>query len=146
MQASNFGTVLEGIREAKQGNTLRGLKLLTDSVADPRLPEARAWQGYCLAREKNAFRQGINLCYEARESHPENSDIYLALGRIYLLTGRRAAAVKALQLGLKLNNNPDIDRLLKSIGMRKPPVFRFLHRDSIANITSGRLFYRIGLR
>jgi tetratricopeptide (TPR) repeat protein len=146
MQISNFGTVMEGIKEAKRGNTSLGLQLLTDSVANARLPEAKAWQGYCLAIEKNNFQHGISLCHEARQLQPKNSEIYLALGRIYLLAERRAEAVKALLHGLKLDHNREIDRLLESIGMRKPTLFRFLSRNNKINIVSGRLFSRIGLR
>lgn len=146
MQASNYGMVFKGIEEAKQGNTLLGLRIFSESAADPRLPQAKAWHGYCLAREKNAFRHAIALCHEARQLQPENAEIYLALGRIYLLAGRRITAVKTLQQGLKLGNNRDIDRLLASIGVRKPPVFRLLDRDSRINIVLGRLFSSIGLR
>jgi tetratricopeptide (TPR) repeat protein len=146
MLVSNFGTVMEGIKEAKRGNTLLGLQLLAGSVADSHLPEARAWHGYCLAMEKNDYKQGIHLCNEAILLQPKNAEIYLALSRIYLLAGRRLAAVKTLRHGLTFDNSRDIDRLLKSIGIRKPPVFRFLKRNSKTNIISGQLFTKIGLR
>lgn len=142
----SINQILEGIEEARRGNTLIGLQLLKSSVRVPNMPEAMAWHGYCLARERKDFRNGISLCNEAKQKDPRSSDIRLALGRTYLLAGIRSSAVKTLQIGLKLDNNLEISRLLNSIGIRKPPVFRFLDRDSRFNVTSGRLFSRIGLR
>ncbi len=146
MTILNFKQILEGIKETKQGNTLRGLKLLSSSVNVSSFPEAKAWYGYCLARENNKFRQGISLCNEARQKDPCSSDICLALGRIYLLAGIRKSAVSALQIGLRLDDNPEISRLLNSIGTRKPPVFRFLDRNSKVNVASGRLLSKVGIR
>ncbi len=146
MTISNFKQILEGIKETKLGNTLRGLQLLNSSVNGSSFPEAKAWYGYCLARENNKFRQGISLCNEARQNDPGSSDICLALGRIYLLAGSRKSAVSALQTGLTLDNNPEIYRLLNGIGIRKPPVFSFLERNSKVNAYSGRLLSRVGIR
>ena len=146
MTTYNIKQIQEGIEAARQGNTLRGLQLLKDSVGIAHLPEAKAGHGYCLAREKNAFKHGISLCQEARQNNPGSSDIYLALGRIYLLAGLRASAVKTLQQGLKLDKNQEIARLINSIGIRKPPVFSFLQRKNRVNVASGRLLSKIGLR
>jgi tetratricopeptide (TPR) repeat protein len=137
---------LDGIEEAKRGNTLVAMQLLRDNLESTSLPEAKAWYGYCLARENRDFRQAISLCNQARQKKPDSSDICLALGRIYLLAGLRHSAVKALQTGLNLDNNQETRKLLNSIGVRKPPVFRFLNRDSKINVASGRLFSKIGLR
>lgn len=146
MNIARRGGALEGIAEAKNGNTLLGLQIFTGAARSTQSPEARAWHGYCLAKEKNAFFQGISLCYEALQTKPGSSDIYLALGRIYLLTGHRASAVKTLQKGLQLDNNREISKLINGIGNRKPPVFRFLNRNSLVNIVSGRLMSKFGLR
>jgi len=146
MSTGNIEQALNGIEEAKRGNTNLGLQLLKDAVAIHDLPEAKAWHGYCLARENNNFKLGISQCKEARQKRPRSSEIYLALGRTYLLAGLRASAIRTLQQGLKLDNNQEIYRLLASIGIRKPPVFRFLDRKNRFNVISGRLLQRIGLR
>ena len=146
MTTDDISQALEGIAEAKRGNTFLGFQLLKSSIDMPHLPEAKAWYGYCLANEKNDFRHGIALCNEARQAKPRSSDIYLALGRLYLLAKRRSSAVKTLQQGLTLDNNQEISRLLNGIGIRKPPVFRFLDRNNKFNVTSGRRLSKIGLR
>jgi tetratricopeptide (TPR) repeat protein len=137
---------LEGISEAKRGNTMLGLKLLSGSKNPFRLPKVKAWHGYCLAREKKDFRNGISLCEEALLKEPNNSDIYLALGRIYLFAGLRGPAIKTLQEGLRIDHNKEIYRLLSSVGMRKSPAFSFLGRENRLNIVTGRLLSWVGFR
>ena len=146
METSNIGLGLKGIAEAKSGNTPLGLRILTKTANSNQLPEVKAWYGYCLAREKNKFVRGISLCNEARQEDPGNSDICLALGRIYLLAGLRASAVKVLKYGLSLEKNREISELLKCVGIRKTPVLRFLNRNNKVNIALGSLFARMDLR
>jgi hypothetical protein len=115
MQVSNIETVSEDIREAKLGDTLLGLQLLKASIASARIPGAKVGHGHCLATEEKTFGEGITLCNEAIQLQPENSEIYLALGHIYLLAGRRIAAVNVLRRGLHFDNSGKIDRLLSRV-------------------------------
>lgn len=115
MLVSNFETVSKGIEEVQRGNTLLGLQLLTGSVSDSRVLEDKIRHGYCHATQEKNFREGITLCNEAILLQPKSSEIYLALGHIYLLAGRRIAAVKALRRGLPFDNNGQIDRLLSRV-------------------------------
>jgi tetratricopeptide (TPR) repeat protein len=146
MAVANTEYYKEGIREAKRGNTELGLRLLKNALEPDALPEARAWYGYCLVIEEKNFMRGITLGNEARQAKPKSSEICLALGRIYLLANLRELAVRTLQNGLRLDNNQEIYRLLNSIGIRKQPVFKFLHRSSKVNVASGRLLTRFGFR
>lgn len=134
------------IAEIKRGNTPVGLQLLKSAVDHPSRSKAQAWYGYCLAREKNEYSNGIALCKEALKTNPRESEIYLALGRIYLLLDRREQAIEALKQGIKMDYSPDSERLLESIGVRLRPVFPFLKRRNLLNVTSGRLLSKIGLR
>lgn len=146
MEKNSLEQMLEGVDAAKRGNTQLALKLLRKVDGADYLPEAKAWFGYCLAHERSDFRKGLFLCNQARQSKPGSSDIHLALGRIYLLAGRKKSAVAALRAGWRLDKNREIFKLLDSIGIRKPPVFGFLGRNSMFNVSSGRLFSWIGLR
>lgn len=146
METSNIRLVLKGIAETKSGNTPLGLRIFTNTANSLQRPEVKAWYGYCLARENKDFTRGVSLCKEARQEAPESSDICLALGRIYLLAGLRAPAIKVLKHGLTLEKNPEISGLLKCIGIRKAPVFRCLDRNSRINIALGSLLSRMDLR
>ncbi len=139
-------TALLGIEEARMGNTTKGGLLLEEAMKVTSDPLMQAWYAYCLAREGRNFSRSLQLCVQALRENPENSDIYLALGRIYLVGQRRALAISALEKGLRQEDNPEIRSLLKSIGVRKRPVLPFLQRNNPVNVTSGRLLARWGLR
>ncbi len=138
--------ILSCIAEVKRGNTPLGLQLLKSAVVHPNQPKAHAWYGYCLAREKDEFSKGIALCKEALDINPREAEIYLALGRIFLLLNRREMAIGALKQGVKMDHSQDIGRLLEVLGIRHQPVFPFLKRRNLMNVTSGRLLSKIGLR
>lgn len=138
--------VREGLAEARKGNTLYARIHLEDALKQTRNPEVLAWYGYCLARDKKAFGQAMSLCKEALEAAPDNSDLYLALGRIYLLAGRKRTAISIFNKGLKMGRNDAIVNQLHRIGLRKAPVLPFLQRDNLLNIYLGLVLSRCKLR
>lgn len=138
--------IREGVTEARKGNTLLARMHLEEAVKKTRNPEVLAWYGYCLARDKKLFGQAIGLCKEALEATPDNSDIYLAAGKIYLLAGRKRSALVAFNKGLKMGRNEAIMKQLHLIGVRKNPVLPFLERDNTLNVYLGLLLSKIKLR
>jgi len=137
------GQILSCIEEVKRGNSPQGLQILKYALDHPK---AKAWYGYCLAREKKEYGIGIALCNEALNTDPRDGEIYLALGRIFLLLNRREKAISVLEQGMKMNNFQGIARLLKVLGVRQRPVFPFLNRRNPLNVTSGLLFSKMGVR
>jgi hypothetical protein len=146
MTVCNVEQIVDGIAEAKRGNTRLGIQLLQDVVETVNLPEAKAWLGYCFAKENNEIIYGIKLCKEILTNNPRSTDVHLALARIYLLADRRLQAINTLEQGLKLAHSQEIHSLLTSIGVRKTPVLRFLCRSNRVNVTSGRFLTWMGLR
>lgn len=138
--------VREGVAEARKGNTLLARMHLEAAVKKTRNPEVLAWYGYCLARDKKLFGQAISLCKEALEATPDNSDLYLAAGKIYLLAGRKRSAIAAFSKGLKMGRNEAIMKQLQLIGVRKDPVLPFLERDNALNVYLGLLLSKIKIR
>lgn len=136
----------EGVREAKNGNTVVALLALEKAVAQERTPEGCAWLGYCLAAERRAFGKATKLCREALEAQPRNPELYLALGKVYLAAGRKAQALHVLRKGLKMGRNKEIIELLQSLGLRKEPVFSFLSRENPVNVYAGLMLHRLNLR
>lgn len=136
----------QGISEARKGNTLLARVHLEEAMKSTRNPQVLAWYGYCLAKDKKAYGQAIELCKEALQAAPDNSDIYLATGRIYLLAKRKRSAISAFNRGLKMGRNEAIVRQLHMIGLRKAPVFPFLERDSSINVYVGILLSKLGMR
>lgn len=138
--------IREGVSEARKGNTLLARMHLEAAVKRTRNPHVLAWYGYCLAKDKRSYGQAITLCKEALESAQNDSDIYLAIGKIYLLAGRKRTAISAFNKGLKMGRNAAIVRHLQQIGLRKKPVFSFLERDNSVNVYLGILLARLKLR
>ncbi|HEX9777980.1 MAG TPA: tetratricopeptide repeat protein [Geopsychrobacteraceae bacterium] len=138
--------IREGVTEARKGNTLLARIHLQAALKKTRKPEVLAWYGYCLAKDKKSFGQAVTLCKEALQSAQNNSDIYLAIGKIYLLAGRKRTAISAFNKGLKMGRNEAIVQQLQHIGLRKTPVLSFLERDNSVNVYLGMLLSRLKLR
>jgi tetratricopeptide (TPR) repeat protein len=109
-------------------------------------PECLSALGFCLAKVKGDFAGGVARCREALRLEPDNPFHLLQLGRVHLLAGRRADAIKAWRQGLRHGKNRPILRELERLGVRKVPVVRFLRRENPVNICLGKLLTRLGLR
>lgn len=147
MTNSDFvASINEAIQAADRGNTLVALLQLEDAAADSSSPLLNSYLGYCLARERRQFKQGVALCREALQREPGNSAHFLNLGRIYVEAGQKAHAIKAFRQGLKLGRNPRIVRELERLGSRKPPFFSSLSRNHPINYYLGLFLHRVGMR
>ncbi len=134
------------IIEARNGSPLMALHVLEELVQKSSHPSLLAWLGFCLAKEKREFSRALVLCNSAIDRAPENADLYLALGRVYRLTGRHYQALTTLRKGLKMGRNELIVKELTAMGLRKDPVFGFLDRDHLFNIMAGRIMTRFNFR
>ena len=134
------------IDDARAGSSLVALIELEDLVRSTGRPEVMGWLGYCLAKEKRDFSRALVLCTTAVETKPDDPDLYLALGRVYLLAGRRYQALMTLRKGLKMGRHEAIVRELTDMGLRKQPVFHFLERGNPLNVFAGRVMTRLGIR
>ena len=120
--------------EARTGSSLMALTALEGLEKHTNHPQFSAWLGYCLAKEKRDFPKALALCLRAIDTMPDNADLYLALGRLYRLCGRRYLALKTLRKGLKMGRSELIVKELTSLGLRKDRIFKFLERDHLLNI------------
>lgn len=109
-------------------------------------PEMLSLMGYSLAAESGQLEAGIQLCQKAISLNPHNSEHYLALGRVYLLAGRKEDAIAAFRKGLRVRKDARIIVVLKQLGIRKPPLFDSLAREHILNRVSGKLLRALKLR
>jgi hypothetical protein len=83
---------------------------------------------------------------EAIKKEPQNSLLYLNLGRIYRLSKRKGDAVKIFREGLKFEVNQQIIDELTKIGIRKRPVIPFLRRSNPLNKYLGVILHKLRLR
>ncbi len=136
----------EGIRALSAKRTGEALQWFEKVVTEERTPLVRAYLAYCRAKVQGNYREAIALCLVAMKEEPRNTDIYLNLGRIYLLSGQRKPAIRAFDLGLRYGKNPQIMNELTLLGQRKVPPLPFLRRSNPINKYLGKLLKKLGMR
>jgi Flp pilus assembly protein TadD len=147
MATQEFRKLIErGVAAAERGNTLDALFHLESAAHSGSTPRLASYLGYCLAKERREFKQGADLCLDALKEEPAQAVHYLNLGRVYLVAGQKAAAIRALRKGVKFGKSRAIIELLLKLGIRKPPVVASLPRSHPVNKHLGLLFKRLGMR
>lgn len=109
-------------------------------------PEMLSLMGYSLAKEAGQFQKGIELCHKAITMTPNNCEHYLHLGRIYAIANKRAQAIKAFHVGLKIRKDPRFFEELRKLGNRKSPPFPSLSRGNIINRLTGKILHSLKIR
>jgi len=133
----------QALAAAEEGNTLLALMHLERLPTDCRPPVAWSYLGYCLARERQHYRQGQGFCQKALQQDSTNPLHYLNLGRIYLLAGQKTKAINVFRRGLRCGRDARIIAELKMLGLRRSPVFRSLSRSHLLNRLAGKLRHRL---
>lgn len=136
----------EGIRALSARRTGEALQWFEKAAGEEQTPLVRAYLAYCRAKVQGNHREQIALCLEAMKEEPRNSDIYLNLGRVYLLAGQRKPAIRAFDLGLRYGKNAQIVNELILLGRRKAPPLPFLSRSNPINKYLGKLLKKLGIR
>ena len=94
------------------------------------------------------LREGEKLCRKAIKLAPSLSILHVNLGRIFMEQDNRKDARNCFARAYELDNTSSAAALeLSGMGVRRPPVIRFLRRDNPLNIWLGRVRHRmIGYR
>ena len=133
-------------RAIAMDNTVAGLAGIEKALS---LKDDKGWYsflGYCVARERGQVSRGTELCMISLEHDPNNPEHYLNLGKIQLLSGNRAEALRILREGVGRGENAELMAVLNEFGKRKSPVIPFLPRSNPLNKFLGLILRRIGLR
>jgi len=147
MKSENIDEIIEqGIDAAEKGYIHSAQMLLGQAVEQRNTPELHTYLAYCLAKGEGRMSAAARICRESIKREPANSLHYLILGRILLLAGEKNKAVKSFRQGLKTSPNPKIISELKTLGLRKPAIFKSLERNHPLNKIVGRVFSSIGFR
>lgn len=136
----------QGESALASGETLVALVHFEAAARLRDVPAAKSALGYCLAKERRQYQQGVSLCREAIAADPADPRHYYHLGRIFLLTRQKTQAIAAFRRGLKLKRHQPIMDELRRLGIRKPPVFSTLDRQHVLNRSFGVLLTRFGFR
>jgi len=124
-------------------NILGGMEFFEEDLVFAQHPIAMSYYALCFAQVEGDYKKAISICLSAAQLEFCDPDIYLNLGRIFLLSGQKANAVKAFRIGLKYDSrNTELRNEMKKIGIRRKPVISFLHRRNLVNKFLGKLAYR----
>jgi tetratricopeptide (TPR) repeat protein len=110
-------------------------------------PKYMSYYGYCLVKTGKMPKEGIRLCELACKREFFRPELFLNLGRAYVINGNKRKAHHAYRKGLSIDrDNRDIINDLHNMGIRKKPVLPFLERKNPLNKLAGRILYKLWLR
>jgi len=110
-------------------------------------PRYLSYTGFCLAHVEKRSRDAVDLCEKAVRIEFYRPELFLNLGRVYLLTGNKRKAHQTFWKGYSLDrDNRELRSELEKMGIRKPPVFPFLDRKHPLNKVVGKALYNLRLR
>lgn len=133
-------------RALSMGNSVAALACLERALGLEDNPHWYSYFGYCVARERGQVSRGVGLCMASIEREPDDCEHFLNLGKVYLVSGNKTAAIRAFRDGMARGGSEDLVKELTALGQRKPPVIRFLARENPLNRFLGLFLCRIGLR
>lgn len=104
-----------------------------------------SYLGFGIAYRERRIREGLGLCRHACRISFYEPENFVNLARTCLIAGNRSEAYRAIRRGYALDSaNTTLLKLHSKLGVRRPPVVRFLRRGHPINRWLGRL--RHGLR
>jgi tetratricopeptide (TPR) repeat protein len=133
-------------QELDRNNVLAALACLEQALSIWNDPLWHSRLGFCLAKQRGQLTKAFELCSSAIDHDPGNPLHYLYLGKVHLVAGNTYEALQAFRQGMILGGSPELERMLETIGTRKPPVISFLSRDNLLNKIMGIILARFGLR
>jgi tetratricopeptide (TPR) repeat protein len=128
---------------AREGRYTEALRAFEEDLCFTQNPMAMSYYSLCLAKAEGNYDKAISLCLMAAEKEFYNPEIYLNLGRIFLLNGQKSVAVKAFRKGLSFDSTHNaILSEVRRLGVRRRPPVSFLSRASMVNRFLGMLTHR----
>ncbi len=99
-----------------------------------------SYSGLSLAMAGHRLREAREICEGAVDHSNDDPELYLNLGRVYLLGGDRARAFHAFVRGLQIDGrHQGLIGEMYQLGFRRPRVLRFLERGHPINRLLGSL-------
>jgi tetratricopeptide (TPR) repeat protein len=132
--------------ELDRGNILAALACLERALAIWDDPLWHSRLGFCIAKERGHLTRAFELCRSSIEHDPKNPIHYLYLGKVHQIAANQFDALQALRQGMTLGGTPEMQQVLETMGVRKPPAIPVLSRRNPLNKYLGKILVRMGLR
>ncbi|RIL05085.1 MAG: hypothetical protein DCC71_11710 [Proteobacteria bacterium] len=112
-----------------------------DNPLDARI---RSYYGWAVATVEHRLERGLGLCREALRADGSCAEIYLNLARVLMSHGRKAEGIRYLKRGLMVDpRDAGLIQEWRRLGVRRPPVLRFLPRRHLVNRCLGKVRGRL---
>ena len=106
----------------------------------PQHPAYLSMYGLCVAIDSDDFESARRICEKAVKMNPGDPINRVNLGKVFRLQGDNASAYEEFLAAWQLDKlHPAPAAELTRMGIRRPPVLRFLPRSHWANRSLGRL-------
>ena len=110
-------------------------------------PRYLSYCGLCMARSGESIPEAVELCERAVRREFFRADLFLNLGKVYLMSGNRMKAHQAFRKARSLEQeNTEVRQELQRMGVRKPPPLPFLDRGHPLNKIAGKMLHKMRLR
>jgi tetratricopeptide (TPR) repeat protein len=138
---SDFKDCLKNLRDGRADDALLHARRAL-GVA-PKNPFYLSYTGLLAALAEKRYGDGEALCQEALGMKHNHAQLYLNLAEVYHQAGRTPDAITTLEKGM-MSSGRDfrLRRALEKLGVRREPVFTFLHRSHPLNRTLGKWRHR----
>jgi len=134
----------DGIALAREGHYAAALSVFEEDLCFTQNPTATSYYALSLANAEGNYDKAISLCLMAAEKEFFNPEIYLNLGRIFLMNGQKSVAMKSFRKGLTFDNtNNELLGEVRRLGLRRKPPIGFLPRGNAINKFIGMLSHRM---
>jgi len=142
---SLFGMARELMASGKGLDAVRCAEKAVELAPDN--PAYVSLLGLLIARERGQLKRGLELAHQAVERGERDPDLCLNLASIYVKAERRDEAVRWIDAGLeRAPAHEGLRDTRKKLGVRRPPVLRFLPRNHPVNKMLGLMARRLRLR
>jgi tetratricopeptide (TPR) repeat protein len=134
-----------GILLARDGRFEDALRVFDEDLSFAQHPTAMSFYAVCLAAVEGDYEKAISLGLLAAEKEFYNPEVYLNLGKIFLLRGQKSVAIKAFRKGLRIDDTHSaLKEEIRRLGQRRRPVVPFLPRQNMLNKLLGMLAVKVG--
>lgn len=134
----------KGYEFFQKGETLAALYNFEKSYSlDSSNLLCKSFVALLMATERGQLGKATDIMEEIAGKDLPEPLIYLNLGRLYLLAGKKIEAIEIIRKGLTYGPLPEAVELLEDLGSRKKPFIPSLPRSNFINKYIGLLFKKL---
>ena len=138
------GYVEEGTRLARLRLFKEAIECFEEKMAFAHSPEGMSWYAWCVAAYERRYENAVSLALIALQKELRSPEIYMNVGRVFALCGKKELAVKSFNKGLSLDSDhKGLLGEIEELGLRRKPPVEFLSRSNPVNRYLGMVSHKV---